>query len=85
MERIDWTPFFQTWELAGPLPRHPGRSRPWAPRRGALFDDAQALLRPHRPERLLTARGVFGFFPASVVGDDIEVYGGTDRREQRSR
>ncbi|HKU62447.1 MAG TPA: methionine synthase [Gemmatimonadales bacterium] len=81
VERIDWTPFFQTWELAGHYPailEDPDKG----PAARSLFADASALLDRIVRERLLRARGVIGFFPAASVGDDIEVYRHPDRREQ---
>jgi 5-methyltetrahydrofolate--homocysteine methyltransferase len=79
---IDWTPFFQTWELAGHYPailQDPVRG----PAATSLFRDAQTLLDRIIRERLLTARGVLGFFPAHSVGDDIELY--TDERRDEKR
>jgi 5-methyltetrahydrofolate--homocysteine methyltransferase len=70
---IDWTPFFQTWELAGHYPailHDPVRG----PAATSLFRDAGVLLDQIVREGLLEARGVFGFFPANSVGDDIELY-----------
>jgi 5-methyltetrahydrofolate--homocysteine methyltransferase len=81
VDRIDWTPFFQTWELAGHYPAildDPSVG----PAARSLFDDARALLERIVRERLLTARGVFGLFPAAAMGDDIAVYRGPDRRER---
>jgi 5-methyltetrahydrofolate--homocysteine methyltransferase len=78
VDRIDWTPFFQTWELAGHYPailEDPAVG----PAARSLFDDARALLDRIVRERLLTARGVFGLFPAASVGDDIQLYRGADR------
>jgi 5-methyltetrahydrofolate--homocysteine methyltransferase len=75
---IDWTPFFQTWELAGHYPailQDPVRG----PAATSLFRDAGALLDRIIRERLLAARGVFGFFPANSAGDDIELYGDESR------
>jgi 5-methyltetrahydrofolate--homocysteine methyltransferase len=80
VDRIDWTPFFQTWELAGHYPAILD-DPVVGPAARSLFDDARALLDRIVRERLLTARGVFGLFPAASVGDDIEVYG-PDRRER---
>ena len=80
VERIDWTPFFQTWELAGHYPAILDDPRV-GPAARSLFDDARALLDRIVRERLLTARGVFGLFPAAAVGDDIEVYRDAGRRE----
>ncbi|HEY9506535.1 MAG TPA: vitamin B12 dependent-methionine synthase activation domain-containing protein, partial [Gemmatimonadales bacterium] len=78
---IDWTPFFQTWELAGHYPAILEDPTVGPAARG-LFDDARALLDRIVRERLLTARGVFGLFPAASVGDDIEVYRDSHRRER---
>jgi 5-methyltetrahydrofolate--homocysteine methyltransferase len=81
VERIDWTPFFQTWELAGHYPAildDPAKG----PAARSLFADATALLDRIVRDRLLRARGVLGFFPAAAVGDDIEVYRQADRRDQ---
>ncbi|MGZ8398051.1 MAG: methionine synthase [Gemmatimonadales bacterium] len=80
---IDWTPFFQTWELAGHYPAI--LSDPSVgPAATSLFKDARELLDRIVRERRLTARGVFGFFPASSVGDDIEVYADPSRRERKA-
>jgi 5-methyltetrahydrofolate--homocysteine methyltransferase len=80
VDRIDWTPFFQTWELAGHYPAILQDPVVGAAAR-SLFDDARALLDRMVGERLLRARGVFGLFPAAAVGDDIEVYRSGDRQE----
>jgi 5-methyltetrahydrofolate--homocysteine methyltransferase len=78
---IDWTPFFQTWELAGHYPAI--LSDPViGPAASSLFRDARELLDRIVRERLLSARGVFGFFPANSVGDDIEVYADSGRGER---
>ncbi len=70
---IDWTPFFHTWELNG---RYPGIfDHPTiGPRARELFADARQLLTQIVTGKLLTARGVYGIFAASSVGDDIELY-----------
>jgi 5-methyltetrahydrofolate--homocysteine methyltransferase len=70
---IDWSPFFHTWEMKGTYPRI-FENPDWGGRARELFDDAQRLLRRISDERLLTARAVYGFFPANAVGDDIDVY-----------
>jgi 5-methyltetrahydrofolate--homocysteine methyltransferase len=80
VDRIDWTPFFQTWELAGHYPAILEDPRV-GPAARSLFDDARALLDRIVRERLLTARGVFGLFPAAAVGDDIEIYRTADRTD----
>ena len=70
---IDWSPFFHTWELAGVFPRILDDAVV-GPQARKLYDDARALLDRIVAGRLLTARGVYGFWPANAVGDDIEVY-----------
>jgi 5-methyltetrahydrofolate--homocysteine methyltransferase len=80
---IDWTPFFQTWELAGHYPAILGDPTVGAAARG-LFRDAGVLLQRIVNERLLQAHGVFGFFPANSVGDDIQLYGDEDREQTTS-
>ncbi|MDQ3288709.1 MAG: methionine synthase [Pseudomonadota bacterium] len=69
---IDWTPFFNTWELAG---RYPAiLSDPVVgPQATELFDDAKAMLKRIVDEKWLKARAVFGLWPANSVGDDVEV------------
>ena len=65
IDRIDWTPFFQAWELKGSHPKILER-----PEARELFTDAQALLDRIVKGRLLRARAVVGFFPASRTGAD---------------
>jgi 5-methyltetrahydrofolate--homocysteine methyltransferase len=71
--RIDWTPFFQTWELAGHYPAILDDPKV-GPAAKSLFHDAQELLDRIVRERLLRARGVFGIWPADSDGDDITLY-----------
>jgi 5-methyltetrahydrofolate--homocysteine methyltransferase len=81
---IDWSPFFMTWELRGKYPRifdDPSVG----PEARRLFDDAQKLLDRIIRERLLRARGAYGFWPAASVGDDILVYEDGDRRSELAR
>ncbi len=66
---IDWSPFFHTWELRG---RYPAILDD--PKAKELFDDAQELLARIVGEKLLTARAVYGLFPANSLGDDIRLY-----------
>ncbi|HEV8598639.1 MAG TPA: methionine synthase [Gemmatimonadales bacterium] len=83
IERIDWTPFFQAWELPGHYPdilTDPAT----AAAAGPLFKDAQALLERIVREDRLTANGVVGFWPANAVGDDIELYHDEAARERRA-
>lgn len=70
---IDWTPFFQTWELAG---RYPNILTDEVVGKEAtkLFEDAQALLDKIISERWLTANAVVGIWPANAVGDDVILY-----------
>src|SRR5262249_28105269 len=68
---IDWTYFFHAWELKG---RYPSILEQPAARE--LFDDATELLATLTRDRLLTPRGIYGFWPASADGDDIVVDGG---------
>jgi 5-methyltetrahydrofolate--homocysteine methyltransferase len=77
---IDWSPFFHTWELRGRYPKIL-EDATVGPKAKELFDDAQSLLKEIVRGKLLTARGVYGFFPANSVGDDIEVY----KDESRSK
>jgi len=80
VDRIDWTPFFTTWELRGHFPEILSDPKAGETAR-SLHADALALLRRIVDERLLRARAAYGFWPANSVGDDIELY--TD--ESRAR
>ncbi len=71
---IDWSPFFHTWELRG---RYPAILK--NPEARHLFEEAQQLLRRIVDQELLVARGVYGFFPANAVGDDLELFVGDSR------
>ena len=70
---IDWTPFFQTWELQGKYPRILEDNVVGAEAK-KLFADAQAMLKRIVDEKWLTANAVVGFWPANAVGDDIELF-----------
>jgi 5-methyltetrahydrofolate--homocysteine methyltransferase len=72
VERIDWTPFFQTWELAGHFPAILTDPSVGQVATG-LYLDARTLLERIVRERLLSARAVVGFWEAAAVGDDIEL------------
>lgn len=67
---IDWTPFFQTWELRGSYPRIL-EDKVVGDEARKLFEDAKALLKRIVDNKLLTAKAVIGFWPAQTVGDDI--------------
>ncbi len=77
---IDWSPFFHTWELKGRYPQI-FEDPVVGSKAKELFDDAQGLLKDVLDNRLLTARAVYGLFPANSVGDDIEVYADESRSE----
>jgi len=70
---IDWTPFFQAWELAGHYPAIL-TDEVVGKQASELFRDAQAMLDRIIAEKWLTARAVIGLWPAANVGDDVEVY-----------
>jgi 5-methyltetrahydrofolate--homocysteine methyltransferase len=67
---IDWTPFFRTWELAGPYPAILSDDKVGKAATD-LFNDAQAMLKKIVAEKWLTARAVIGFWPANSRDDDI--------------
>jgi 5-methyltetrahydrofolate--homocysteine methyltransferase len=77
---IDWQPFFNAWEMKGKFPDILHNPTTGETARG-LFDDAQAMLDKVIAEKWLTANAVIGFFPASAVGDDIELYTDDSRSE----
>lgn len=81
LERIDWTPFFRSWELAG---RYPAilKDEVVGEEATKLFADAKVMLRQIVTEKWLTAKAVIGFFPANRIGaDDIELYSNNQRDE----
>jgi 5-methyltetrahydrofolate--homocysteine methyltransferase len=70
---IDWSPFFHTWGLKGIYPRifdHPE----YGAQAKLIYTEANVLLDKIIAEKLITARGVYGLFPANAVGDDVELY-----------
>ena len=75
---IDWTPFFQTWELKGRYPQILQDEAQGAAAR-QLFEDAQAMLRQIVEDRWFAPRAVVGFWPANAVGDDIRVFADAGR------
>jgi 5-methyltetrahydrofolate--homocysteine methyltransferase len=83
-EHVDWSPFFLTWELKGKYPKiFADENLGEAARK--LFDDAQSLLDQIVHEKLLTARGVYGFWPAASDGDDVIVYADESRKQETCR
>ena len=81
---IDWTPFFHTWGLKGVYPRILEHDRQGVQAR-QIFTEANALLDVIIEKKLITARGVYGFFPASAVGDDVELYADDTRGQVLER
>jgi 5-methyltetrahydrofolate--homocysteine methyltransferase len=76
---IDWTPFFQTWELAGPFPAILQDDKVGEAARG-LYADAQKMLARIVEEKWLTAQAVVGFWPANAAEDDIVLFGDKARK-----
>ncbi len=84
-ECIDWTPFFQSWELAGRFPRILDDEVVGTEAR-KLYEDAKLMLRDIIDNKKLRARAVLGLFPANSVGhDDIEIYADESRDQVRTR
>jgi 5-methyltetrahydrofolate--homocysteine methyltransferase len=83
-EFIDWSPFFHTWGLKGIYPRildnpdHGEQAR-------QIFKDGNTLLDCIVDRKLITARGVYGLFPANAIGDDVELYSGESREQVSKR
>jgi 5-methyltetrahydrofolate--homocysteine methyltransferase len=75
---IDWTPFFQTWELAGKYPDILSDDVVGESARH-VFADAQAMLKRIIAENWLQASAVIGFFPANSRGDDIQLFNNEKR------
>ncbi|MBC7719203.1 MAG: methionine synthase [Chitinophagaceae bacterium] len=70
---IDWGPFFQTWDLAGPFPAIL-KDEVVGTEAVRVYADAKRMLKRLIEGRWLTANGVVGLYPANSVGDDIEIY-----------
>jgi 5-methyltetrahydrofolate--homocysteine methyltransferase len=79
-EFIDWTPFFHTWGLKGVYPRILEEGDRGTQAR-QLFAEGNALLDLIVEKKSITARGVYGLFPANAVGDDVELY--TDCKREK--
>jgi 5-methyltetrahydrofolate--homocysteine methyltransferase len=81
---IDWSPFFMTWELKGKYPRI--FEDPTVGKEAReLYDNARSVLDRIVADRLLTASGVYGFFPANAEGDDIVIFADESRKVERAR
>jgi 5-methyltetrahydrofolate--homocysteine methyltransferase len=81
---IDWSPFFHTWGLKGIYPRildHPEQGE----QARQIFKDANVLLDKIIEKNLITARGVYGFFPANAIGDDVALYTDATRTTELTR
>ena len=78
---IDWSPFFHAWELRGRYPAIFDDPKMGKEAR-ELFDDAQELLERIATKDLLIPRGVYAFWPANAVGDDVHVYADDARTEK---
>jgi 5-methyltetrahydrofolate--homocysteine methyltransferase len=81
---IDWTFFFTAWELKGKFPRILGHPRYGAAAR-ELFEHGRALLDRIVTEGLLEARGVYGFWPANSLGDDLVLWSDDSRSTELAR
>ena len=81
---IDWSPFFSTWELKGKYPKIFDDEYVGSEARD-LFDKAEAMLDDLVANRELTARAVYGLYPANSVGDDIIVYDDENRSSEVAR
>jgi 5-methyltetrahydrofolate--homocysteine methyltransferase len=79
-EYIDWTPFFQTWEMKGRYPAILEDEKQGEAAR-SLFEDARGMLQRIIDERWFQAKAVIGFWPANSVGDDIQLFTGESRSE----
>ena len=78
---IDWTPFFQTWEMKGRYPKILEDEKQGEAAR-QLFADAQAMLKKIIDEKWFVPRAVIGFWPANAVGDDVRLFTDETRKEE---
>jgi 5-methyltetrahydrofolate--homocysteine methyltransferase len=83
-EYIDWTPFFHTWELKGVYPRIFEHEK-YGEQARQIFAEGNALLDTIIEKKLLTARAVYGLFPAHAVGDDVDLYTDASREKVLGR
>ncbi len=77
---VDWGPFFQTWELSGPFPAILEDPVVGEAARN-VYADGREMLERVVDGRWLTANGVIALMPAAAVGDDIDIYGDTSRKD----
>lgn len=83
LDRVDWTPFFRTWELAGTFPAILADEVVGESAR-SLFADALAMLDQIVLEKWLIAKAVVGFWPAVRNGDDVDLFVDEERSEKLS-
>ena len=83
-EFIDWTPFFHTWELKGVYPRILEHEK-YGEQARQIFKEGNALLDEIIEKKLIRAQGVYGFFPASAEGDDVQLYTDASRSQPLER
>jgi 5-methyltetrahydrofolate--homocysteine methyltransferase len=81
---IDWSPFFFTWELKGKYPRI-FEDPKFGEEARKLYDDARRLLDEIVAKKLLTAKAVYGFWPAAAVGDDVALFTDDSRQHELTR
>lgn len=80
IDHFDWSPFFMSWELAGKFPKILDDEVVGESARN-LYEDAQEMLKELVEKKLITPKGVIGFWPVNAVGDDIELYADDERKE----
>ncbi|MDR0736594.1 MAG: methionine synthase [Zoogloeaceae bacterium] len=83
-EWIDWTPFFQSWDLAGRFPAILENAAVGETAR-QLYADAQNMLEKIVRERWLVAKGVYALWPAARIGDDVVFYTDETRKTEHGR
>ncbi len=83
-EYIDWSPFFHTWGMKGLYPRILDHEEQGDEAR-KIFADGNAMLDLIIEKNLITARGVYGFFPANALGDDVALYTDGTREHELAR
>ncbi|CAM3756321.1 Methionine synthase [Litorimonas haliclonae] len=80
---IDWTPFFATWQLKGRFPAIL-ENEMYGEAARDLYEDAQKMLNQMIEEKWVKANGVFGFWPAKQIGDDIEVFADEEMSDKKA-
>jgi 5-methyltetrahydrofolate--homocysteine methyltransferase len=83
-EYIDWSPFFHAWGMKGLYPRILDHEEQGSEAR-KIFADGNAMLDTIIEKNLITARGVYGFFPAAAIGDDVALYTDATREYELAR